>query len=155
MQFLQTRKCGKIHNKLVFIIHICQQRFYFYIYLILYKSSSWKSFFTFHITQPLRIWKSGPLIYQLTHSICNLKNIKLSVQTYIYIYMHNRCVYLWIITKFCNVKSRYKSVFGSSGYVEFVNWQGSIAVNTIIYSKIEATCARLLWQLSRGNTFKL
>jgi len=38
----------------------------------------------FNYTQPLRIWKSGPLIYQLTHSIRNLKNIKLSVQTYTY-----------------------------------------------------------------------
>jgi len=28
-------------------------------------------------------------------------------------------------------------VFGSSGCVEFVNWQGGIAFNTVIYSKIK------------------
>lgn len=40
----------------------------------------------------LRIWKSGPLLYQLTHSIYNLKNIKLSVQTEGHTYTQQMCV---------------------------------------------------------------
>jgi hypothetical protein len=81
MQFLQTWKCEKIHNKVVFIMHINQQWFYSYTVLILYNSPARKASFTFNITYLLRIWNSGPLIYQLTYSIYNLENVTLSVQT--------------------------------------------------------------------------